>query len=637
MGSLPGRVKGRKGVGRAPLFAVAGLLVAASAALGQVPPDSMRADTIRPALRKDTVPGKDTVPAAAKLTTLADTAFYNLPSLAGSRAVGWGPGVWTWDHDAIMASGANNLAELVAAVPGVVTLQGGDYGTPLAVSAFGVAAGRVRVIRDGVEVVPLEGGVTNLATVGLAGIQEVRLERQPGELVIRMQSIRYADARPYSLVEAGTGDFNTNLLRATFADPRALGGSVALALERVDTRGPGGAEPGSIGGSWLRYELHHGDAAGLALDYRSTKSTTQVTDYPASTTRTDWSVRGSARLLKGLTGEAYWGHSTHRVDDPRTAYLTEGGTVRQVGAGASWQHQGLFARADWRSFGGSGLPKTRLDLMAGGGALRLGGFSAELHREGWPGTTTMAKQAQAWSNPVAGVLTLFGSWESGSYGGRTGPLEDVVPADSALAAQVAAADTLPPGPLFHVSHRTAIRAGAQLSWRGTTLSAAFLSLKADSLLPLGLEMDRGTPPLPGGRRTGWEAVATLPVPVLGGLDIQGSYQQWDAAWSYLPKRIYDGAVVYHNTFLPTGDLELWTTVGVRGHDPMDVRVVTGTGGLATVPFYQSWYFHLQVRVVTVRAFIDWENFSIRTDLQDFPGRVLPMTRATYGVRWNLWN
>lgn len=173
------------------------------------------------------------------------------------------------------------------------------------------------------------------------------------------------------------------------------------------------------------------------------------------------------------------------------------------------------------------------------------------------------------------------------------------------------------------------------------LSAAHVSLEADSLLPLGLAMDHGTAPLPGGKRSGWEAVATLPVPGFPGLSIRGSYQEWDSAWSYMPKRIYDGAFVYHNTFLPTGDLELWTRVGVRGHDPMDVRVMTASDSLgsvpASVPFYQSWYFHLQVRVVTVRAFIDWENFSIRRNLMDFPDRALPITRATYGIRWNLWN
>jgi hypothetical protein len=42
-------------------------------------------------------------------------------------------------------------------------------------------------------------------------------------------------------------------------------------------------------------------------------------------------------------------------------------------------------------------------------------------------------------------------------------------------------------------------------------------------------------------------------------------------------------------------------------------------------------------VVTVRIFIRWDNLSIRTNNQDIPGRVLPRTRAMYGVRWTLRN
>ena len=59
--------------------------------------------------------------------------------------------------------------------------------------------------------------------------------------------------------------------------------------------------------------------------------------------------------------------------------------------------------------------------------------------------------------------------------------------------------------------------------------------------------------------------------------------------------------------------------------------------LPSVPFYQSWYARLQVRVVTVRVFIGWENLAVRRNLQDFPERVLPATRAFYGIRWTLWN
>ncbi len=56
-----------------------------------------------------------------------------------------------------------------------------------------------------------------------------------------------------------------------------------------------------------------------------------------------------------------------------------------------------------------------------------------------------------------------------------------------------------------------------------------------------------------------------------------------------------------------------------------------------VPFYQSWFVRLQIRIVTVRAFIMWENFTLRQRNQDFPDRILPATRSLYGVRWTLWN
>jgi hypothetical protein len=56
-----------------------------------------------------------------------------------------------------------------------------------------------------------------------------------------------------------------------------------------------------------------------------------------------------------------------------------------------------------------------------------------------------------------------------------------------------------------------------------------------------------------------------------------------------------------------------------------------------VPFYQSWYTDVQVRVLTVHLFIRWENFTLRQRLQDFPGRVLPYTRSVYGVKWIMWN
>ncbi len=597
-------------------------------------------DTLGPAPRLpgDSLPPGDTVE--------ADTIFYNLPSLDHRPAGGWESGAWSWNHDEILSSGASTLVDLVETVPGMVALRAGDYGTPQAVTAFGLGGGRIRVFRDGFELVPLAGGSTDLSRVGLGGITQVRLERFPGEVRIYLFSLEFNDGRPYSLLEAGTGDLNTNLLRGTFANPTTLGGDLSVALERADSRGARGDEPGRVQGSWLRYQLHRGNTAGLALDFRRMGSTTDAEAYAAKVTRTELTIRGRARLLRGLTAEAYWGRSQHDVEDTRDAYATEGGRRSQLGLRAAWEQDGLFADAAYRHFGGAALPSGRLDLSVGGERASVGGLVAELDRAAWEDTSTSARRLRAWTRPVVG-LSVFASWESGTYGARTFPLLDVTPPPSPDGADTQAqpAQEEPP-PDFRVTDRTASRYGVRWAWRGVALSGARLRIEADSLLPVGIEPDRGEPALAGGERRGWEAWARFPLPILDGLHLEGSLQQWDEPWSYMPRRVYRGAAVYHRTFLETGNFEMWATVGVTGHDPMTVRRVVGEltdaegnvvgPELAEVPFYQSWYGRLQLRIVTVRVFLGWDNFTIRRNLQDFPDRLLPQTRAVYGIRWTMW-
>ena len=47
--------------------------------------------------------------------------------------------------------------------------------------------------------------------------------------------------------------------------------------------------------------------------------------------------------------------------------------------------------------------------------------------------------------------------------------------------------------------------------------------------------------------------------------------------------------------------------------------------------------HSTAMIVSVRIFVSVENLAVRDVNQDFPGRILPRTRAMYGVRWTLWN
>ena len=111
-----------------------------------------------------------------------------------------GLAVWSWDHEALMSTRAVTLAELVSLIPGVIALKGGDYGTPVTVSAFGVGGGRVRVMWDGFEWMPLEGAVPDLSRIGLVGLEEVRVERQPGELRIELRTREPTGPDPTTLV-----------------------------------------------------------------------------------------------------------------------------------------------------------------------------------------------------------------------------------------------------------------------------------------------------------------------------------------------------------------------------------------------------------------------------------------------------
>jgi len=603
------------------------LLVGAARTEAQIRPDSLPADTtVVP------VPGAP-APDAAQDTVSADTIFYNLPSLEVGSPAGFATGVWEWDRAEIMGSGANTVAELVAEVPGVITLLGGDYGTPAAITAFGTGGGGYRVIRDGVEVMPLAGGVADLQRVGLAGIERVRLERSGGEMRVELTSHRYAEGRSYSLIEAGTGQLDTNVFRGMYADPTALRGSLGIALERADTRSYGQNEGGNRTGMWFRYQLHLRNRAGVAVEARRMSSETQVPAYASSVRRNDVAIRARAELTSGIAVEAYSAWSSHRVDDARPEYDYEGGTRAQYGGRVALSRGRGWALGEARFHPNDDLLSHRLDGAVGYDAGRLG-LSGRVSRAGWEGRDVISYSGTAWLTPLPGV-TVFGSWDEGTYAARTAPLLDVtprpVPPDTA--------STPPPAPTFETAERRVLRAGGSLTAFGTTLAAAALRTETDLQLPLALELDGGAPTVPGGTREGVELWGSLPTP-WASLRLEGSYQVWDDDAPYLPKEIYRGAFVFRKTYLESGNFELWWTLGVRGHDPMEVFVPVdgaGGGGIATVPFYQSWYGRIQARILTVRLFFGWENFTIRRNLQNFPGRVLPVTRSFFGLHWELWN
>jgi hypothetical protein len=636
-----------------------------------VDPDSLAALDIL----GDSLAAADTINPADTLPLVQLKAF---PKVIPS---GFETGVWYWDREGILGTRAITLAELVAEIPGAVPLRGGDYGTPVSVSFFGAGGDRIRVFRDGVEVLPQEGSTPDLARIGLAGLQSVRVVRGLGELRIELVSMLSDGARPYTLIEAGTGDLNTNVFRGTYSNPRALGGSMTVALERVDTRGPRGQESGSATGGWLRFARRIGPRGAFIFDYSVGASDREGAEYvPATAGRKDWSVRTRWDLPLGMVGDLFYSSSTLATDEDE-GFEWHPEARSSVGANLGYESQRVKAQGKVMKLSGVGVPELRAFLEGSGEMPRLGGVAGEAEWEDWGGETALRTTVRAWTAPRWGI-SLFAERASGTSG------LSFLPEAPPLVPFSVQGDTVPsvlPGPRF--SENQATRLGMSFRWKDVYVSGAKLKVSADSLFLLGLSSDRSGTTVeeeffpsatrPGGTRSGFEISGSVPL-YLTPFSIVGSYQWWDQAedvwttpqdsleapapqpqneipWRYLPRRNYQASISFHDSFYPTGNLEVWFDLGVTGRDPtatpflkevevdpdappMDPHGAQPASELPyMVPFAQSWFFRLQIRVVTVRVFFMWENFTTRESNQDFPGRLQPASRSLYGVRWTMWN
>jgi hypothetical protein len=563
----------------------------------------------------------------------ADTIFYNFPATHGGPPTGFATGVWEWDRHALMASGANTLAELFQELPGVLTLLGGDYGTPAAITTAGQGGAGYRIIRDGFEVYPLDGGVPDLQRIGLVGIGRVRIDRSMGQMVVHLWSHEYEDGRPFSVVEAGTGDLDTNMFRGVFTDPTALFGSLGAGIERIDTRARRDLdEGGNRTGAWARYQVHARDRFAVGFDFRRVTAQTKAALYTPTTTRSELLLRAGVKLAEGVALQAYGARSSLSIEDDSIGNRL-GGAREQVGATLGIERSGAWLDASYRRFTGD-LPASRLDAAGGFASERWGGVSGRYATSTWNGTGISNYGARAWMSPLS-PLTLFGGYETGTFGGRDAPVADQPePPAASVNGIVPGTETL--------TERETLRVGASLTGWGVTLAGASLYAWSDLALPFGTELDVGSPSVTGVHRNGYEAMGVFPTP-MSGLTVEGSYQWWDEEGPYLPAQIYRGSLEYHRVFKETGNLEVWASLGVRGHDSMLSFVAMGSdadpavGGLARVPFYQSWYGRLQVRVVTVRLWIGMDNFAFRRQLQYYPERLLPYGRSFFALRWDLWN
>jgi len=120
-----------------------------------------------------------------------------------------------WQRDSILATGALNLADLLDRVPGVTSYRSG-WLAGLHAASYNGDGSRIRVFLDGVEmdgVEPRNGGMLDLTDVPLWNLDEVLIERTPGEIRVWLRSMTVTSTTPSTRVDIFTGDLNTNAFR----------------------------------------------------------------------------------------------------------------------------------------------------------------------------------------------------------------------------------------------------------------------------------------------------------------------------------------------------------------------------------------------------------------------------------------
>lgn len=560
-----------------------------------------------------------------------------------------GAGIVEWSDEALLWRRALTLRDLVEEVPGLNPIRGGDSGAPGSASYAGLSGGRVRVFRDGIELLPLEGGTVDLATIGLGGIERVRFERGLGELRIDLVTRQATDARPWSRIEVATGDLETNLFRGHFLHPRVAGGQLLLSLDRIDTRGREGRWPGTqtaVHAGWTRSILQ--DRGALSVAYATGGASRDTLHAPADLSTRELRFSGRVRPVEGATVEGWWGRRRSAGEgSPRSDTLDFARERTHYGLRAEWARSIVRGRVDFRGGpSGQGWPDRTLEGELGVEDPRWGGLRVRETRSSGVGGDASRRAVRVWTAPRFGVH-FFGEWSDGSSGlpgtpvlllPRNAPGLDPLLPDSLL-------DPSSPGPAGFDT-RSGLQVGAGVLWKGIDLEGSWLRIEQDSLRPMGLPFEAPWRSVPGAVRSGVEGRLGLPL-LLDGLRLEGWGQVWQpaesgeaAGWPWSPDLLWDARVVFHDTFLPTGNFELRVEIGARGRGAMRAfppPSALPAAPLPELPAQRSWTGRLQFRVVQLRAFVQWENFTLAPEILEVPGRFLPQTRTTYGIRWNLWN
>ncbi len=621
------------------LFTVAGVALPGHRLDAQVIPDTMRRDTMgRDTMRRDTMRRDTLPPDALRPVVLRDSLPDQFPIFAESGTVGFGGAVWVWNEEALLREGALTIGDLLRRIPSVQSLRAGGYGQPEAATAFGLTRGRVQVEIDGYVLDPLMASVYDLSQVELINLTGLRVERRLDLLRIKLTTAQPVLDRPYTRVEAATGQPDVNAFRALFLVPNVIVGPLGLSLDRLATEGIGGREPADLLTGWAKWSWTNG-RRGLQLEFRRQGLEREPSSpWTSKSTRDDLILRARTSLMAGLTAELFGGRSSLTKDpDSSNAGVPDSLQIPplershwQAGARAAFNRGFANAAATLRVRDADALPKQELDLT-GGVDFAIVHVGGDFTHQSWKtGEAASSWDVRAQAGPVAG----FGAFVEVADGDRGAPIY----ADSG---GLSVRDD------HAITSRAAFRAGAMVERWGIQAGGAYVTLDPGATAPFGLPFDSAAAASLVVKATGMEAWGRIGL-FRNRFALDAAYNVWGTAngWTYLPTRNWRIAGELHMVPLPSGNLEIFARLESVRRGPMLVygdatapEPLPGDSAdlrFVSLPANHVLNGYLQIRIMDVRGFIQWEDMLGKGRL-DLPDRLIPGPRVFYGVKWQLFN
>lgn len=595
-----------------------------------VPPhaDSVLLDSLR---KRDSTKARSAVPLPGDTSKAPkDTLKEPLAHAESPRAISIGEN-YVWDRDALFATGAFTVQDLLDRIPGITGLRAGWLAAPMT-SAYLGDPGRVRVFYDGLEIDDLDprsGGAIDLTQVQLWTLEDVRIERGASEVRVYLRSWRVSRTTPSTRVDVSTGDQQTNMYRGYFGRRYGHGEALQVAAQQY------GTTPGITGAS--------SDQTSIMGRVGWARAGVSIDGFMLRTTR----HRGGIFSLD-IPGDSLPGVESSRTD----AYLRVGvgnpdsGPWAQAIAGTeSYRYTGILAdsiRADTSKHVAAESTFTHPQYVLTGGFTRWGlQISAAERLRGMQGHTLSTPSARVgWFTPWLSVVGYSEGKSADSISrsevsGRLSPLSFV----SVTATAGRATDYRPSGGSAGAS------GGAG---RSSNYLQAEAGIRVSRLWLGGGVMDRGSVMLTAPRVFDTRLTRVMaPGATAIFADIRGNVYEdlyadvtgmrWsDSSGYYSPRYQARSEIGLQTRWLsrfPSGDFGLHVAAI---HEYRANTYFPTDSGAVVVPGYRTITGLIEIRILTGVVFFQMRNMlGERYGL--VPGFQMPRQMSVYGARWDFWN